>query len=211
MQKKKPGGPRHDHRIRSTRRAPAAGSKPGAGAAAGSHRSQTALKASAYEECFDAIVAIWRDEGGKTLDDIALMATINSVLANRFPQYFWTGFYRVCGERLVVGPYIGTVGCLQIEFGKGVCGTAAAQGETLIVADVNQFPGHIACDAASRSEIVVPLISGAHGLFGVLDIDAPIPSRFTKDDQRMLEEFAAELVTKLDEILDRSGRSDLFV
>ena len=71
--------------------------------------------------------------GGATLDDIALMATINSVLANRFSHYFWTGFYRVCGDRLVIGPYIGTVGCLQIEFGRGVCGTAAARRETIIV------------------------------------------------------------------------------
>ena len=83
------------------------------------------MKADDYAECFDAITAIWRDEGGEMLDDIALMATINSVLANRFPSFFWTGFYRVCGERLVVGPYIGTVGCLRIEFGRGVCGTAA--------------------------------------------------------------------------------------
>ncbi len=193
MQKKKPGGPRHDHRIRRTRRAPAAGSKPrqAAGAAAGSHRSQTTLKASAYKECFDAIVAIWRDEGGKTLDDIALMATINSVLANRFPQYFWTGFYRVCGERLVVGPYIGTVGCLQIEFGKGVCGTAAAQGETLIVADVNQFPGHIACDAASRSEIVVPVPGPEGELIAVLDVDSDQLDAFDDTDREGLERIVS--------------------
>src|SRR5207253_878005 len=103
-----------------------------------SHLSSRAIlmKTAAYEECFQSIDAIWRDEDGKSLDDIALMATINSVLAHRFPHFYWTGFYRVCGDRLVVGPYIGTVGCLQIEFGRGVCGTAAATRSTLIVPDV---------------------------------------------------------------------------
>jgi L-methionine (R)-S-oxide reductase len=149
------------------------------------------LKASTYEECFDAIVAIWRDEGGKTLDDIALMATINAILANRFPQYFWTGFYRVCGDRLVIGPYIGTVGCLQIEFGKGVCGTAAANRETLIVADVNQFPGHIACDAASKSEIVVPVFGPGRELIAVLDIDSDRFDAFDQTDRDGLERIVA--------------------
>lgn len=145
------------------------------------------LKASAYEECYGAIVAIWKDEGGNTLDDIALMATINSVLANRFTTYYWTGFYRVCGDRLVVGPYIGTVGCLQIQFGKGVCGTAAARRETLIVPDVNQFPGHIACDAASKSEIVVPLFDPAGELIGMLDIDSDQFDAFDEEDRAGLE------------------------
>src|SRR5437763_12739879 len=94
------------------------------------------MKDAAYLECFDAIAAIWRDEGGQSLDDIALMSTINSVLSHRFQHFYWTGFYRVCGNRLIVGPYIGTVGCLRIEFGRGVCGTAAAERETVIVRDV---------------------------------------------------------------------------
>lgn len=98
------------------------------------------MKRDAYSECYQSIVAIWSDEGGDTLDDIALMATINSILSHRFPAFFWTGFYRVCGPRLVVGPYIGTVGCLQIEFGRGVCGTAATRRETIIVPDVTKFP-----------------------------------------------------------------------
>src|ERR1043166_5490547 len=114
-------------------------------------------KREAYEESLREVRAIWSDEGGVSLDDIALMATINSVLVQHFEYYFWTGFYRVCGDRLVVGPYIGTVGCLQIEFGRGVCGTAAAKRETVIVPDVSQFPGHIACDPNSKSEIVVPV------------------------------------------------------
>ncbi len=136
-------------------------------------------------------MAIWRDEGGSTLDDIALMATINSVLANRFPHFFWTGFYRVCGERIIVGPYIGTVGCLQIEFGKGVCGTAAARRETIIVPDVTKFPGHIACDANSKSEIVVPVFGPEGELIAVLDVDSDQLDAFDEDDQVGLERIVA--------------------
>lgn len=149
------------------------------------------MKTAAYEECFRSIVAIWRDEGGQTLDDIALMATINSILANRFDHFYWTGFYRVCGDRLVVGPYMGTVGCLQIEFGKGVCGTAAQTRQTLIVPDVNQFPGHIACDPNSKSEIVVPVFGPDGELIGVLDVDSDRLDSFDEEDQRGLEKIVA--------------------
>jgi len=149
------------------------------------------MTADAYKECFDAISAIWGDEGGATLDDIALMATINSVLANRFDYYFWTGFYRVCGERLIVGPYIGTVGCLQIEFGRGVCGTAAARKETIIVPDVTKFPGHIACDANSKSEIVVPVFAPDGELIAVLDVDSDRLDAFDEEDRAGLERIAA--------------------
>ena len=147
-------------------------------------------KKQAYDDCYDAIVAVWRDEGGATLDEIALMATINSVLANRFEHYFWTGFYRVCGDRLVVGPYIGTVGCLQIEFGRGVCGTAAAKRETVIVPDVSQFPGHIACDANSKSEIVVPAFDRDGALIAVLDVDSDRLDAFDDEDRAGLERIA---------------------
>jgi L-methionine (R)-S-oxide reductase len=149
------------------------------------------LKANAYAECYEAIVAIWNDEGGETLDDIALMATVNSVLANRFPHFFWTGFYRVCGDRLVVGPYIGTVGCLQIELGRGVCGTAAQNRETIIVPDVNQFPGHIACDPNSRSEIVVPVFGPDGALIAVLDVDSDKLDAFDEEDRASLEKIVA--------------------
>ena len=145
------------------------------------------MKSDAYDECFEAIAAVWRDEGGETLDDIALMSTINSVLANRFPHFFWTGFYRVCGDRLVVGPYIGTVGCLQIEFGRGVCGTAAQKKETVIVPDVNQFPGHIACDPNSKSEIVVPVFAPDRALIAVLDVDSDQLNAFDEEDARGLK------------------------
>lgn len=147
--------------------------------------------AAAYNECYDAIVAIWKDEGGEELDDIALMSTINSILSHRFAHYFWTGFYRVCGDRLVVGPYIGTVGCLQIEIGQGVCGTAAARGETIIVPDVTAFPGHIACDPNSRSEIVVPVFDRDHTLIAVLDVDSDQLDAFDKEDRAGLERIMA--------------------
>jgi L-methionine (R)-S-oxide reductase len=147
------------------------------------------LKTSAYAECYQQIVAIWRDEGGETLDPIALMATINSILANRFDFYFWTGFYRLIGGRLVIGPYMGTVGCLQIEIGRGVCGTAAAEKRTLIVPDVSQFPGHIACDPNSKSEIVVPVFGVGGELIAVLDVDSDRLNAFDEEDRAGLEKI----------------------
>lgn len=149
------------------------------------------MKSDDYAESYDAIVAIWRDEGGETPDEIALMATINSVLANRFPHYYWTGFYRVVDDRLVVGPYIGTVGCLQIEVGRGVCGTAAQKRETIVVPDVNQFPGHIACDPNSRSEIVVPVFDEHADLIAVFDVDSDQPNAFDEEDRKGLEKILA--------------------
>lgn len=148
-------------------------------------------KRDAYAEALRDVQAIWSGEGGAQLDDIALMATINSILVQHFQYYFWTGFYRVCGTRLVVGPYIGTVACLQIEFGKGVCGTAAARRETVIVPDVNQFPGHIACDANSKSEIVVPVFGPDHELIAVLDVDSAEYGAFDDDDRAGLERIVA--------------------
>ena len=147
-------------------------------------------KQEAYEESLREVRAIWSDEGGVSLDDIALMATINSILVQHFDYYFWTGFYRVCGDRLAVGPYIGTVGCLQIEFGKGVVGACGAKRETIIVPDVNQFPGHIACDARSRSEIVVPVFDRDRELLAVLDVDSDRFNAFDEDDRAGLEQIA---------------------
>ncbi|PYQ62070.1 MAG: diguanylate phosphodiesterase [Acidobacteria bacterium] len=119
------------------------------------------------------------------------MSTINSVLANRFSHFFWTGFYRVCGDRLVVGPYIGTVGCLQIEFGRGVCGTAAQRRETIIVPDVSRFPGHIACDPNSKSELVVPVFGTDDELIGVLVVDSDQVNAFDEEDARGLQRIVA--------------------
>jgi GAF domain-containing protein len=121
-------------------------------------------------------------------DAIAAMATISALLHHGF-GHLWTGFYRVVepGRLLRVGPYQGTLGCLDIEFGKGVCGTAAARRETVIVPDVHAFAGHITCDPRSRSEIVVPVLDGRGELIAVLDIDSDRPGAFTDEDQRGLE------------------------
>jgi L-methionine (R)-S-oxide reductase len=120
-------------------------------------------------------------------DDVAGMATISSLTHHAF-GYLWTGFYRVVGPgHLRVGPYQGTVGCLEIEFGRGVCGTAAAQRQTIIVPDVEKFPGHIACDARSKSEIVVPVFDQSGGLIAVLDIDSDKRSTFDAADAQGLE------------------------
>lgn len=148
-------------------------------------------KRAAYDTALAEVRAIWGEEGGDELDEIALMATINSILVQHFDDYFWTGFYRVCGDRLVVGPYIGTVGCLQIAFGKGVCGTSAARRETVIVPDVNQFPGHIACDSRSKSEIVVPVFGRDGELIAVLDVDSEKLAAFDEDDRAGLERIVA--------------------
>ena len=149
------------------------------------------MKSTTYANCHDEIVAIWRDEGGQALDEIALMATVNSVLAHAFPHFFWTGFYRMCGDVLVVGPYIGTVGCLQIELGRGVCGTSAAKRETIIVPDVTRFPGHIACDPNSKSEIVVPVFDRDNHLIAVLDVDSDQLDAFDEEDRAGLEKIVA--------------------
>ncbi len=123
-------------------------------------------------------------------DPIAAMATMSALIHNAF-GHLWTGFYRVVEkDRLLrVGPYQGTVGCLEIPFGKGVCGTAAATGQTQIVEDVMTFPGHITCDARSRSEIVVPVFGKDQSLIGVLDIDSEQVGTFSDQDRIGLEKL----------------------
>jgi GAF domain-containing protein len=120
-------------------------------------------------------------------DEVAAMATIAAVLHHGF-GFLWTGFYRVVGpSHLRVGPFQGTVGCLDIEFGKGVCGAAAAERRTVVVPDVSRFPGHITCDVRSRSEIVVPVFDGAGGLIAVLDVDSDRLATFDDQDKAGLE------------------------
>jgi len=121
---------------------------------------------------------------------VARMATSASMLAAAFPDFLWTGFYIVDAanpRELVVGPYQGTLGCLRIAFGRGVCGTAAAEARTVIVRDVEAFEGHIACDSRSRSEIVVPVFDAAGALIAVLDIDSARLGAFDEEDARALE------------------------
>lgn len=121
-------------------------------------------------------------------DEVAAMATISALIHHGF-GYLWTGFYRVAdpGVLLRVGPYQGTLGCMEIAFGRGVCGTAAAEMRTVIVEDVNMFAGHITCDPRSRSEIVVPVKNAAGELIAVLDIDSDQPGAFDETDRDGLE------------------------
>lgn len=123
-------------------------------------------------------------------DAIANAANLTALIASSVAELNWVGFYFLKGAELVLGPFQGKPACVRIALGKGVCGAAAARRETLMVEDVDKFPGHIACDTASRSEIVVPLIHGAK-VVGVLDIDSPLRDRFGADDRRGLEALAA--------------------
>ena len=114
-------------------------------------------------------------------DPVANMANLASLIWLSVPNLNWAGFYRAIGDELVLGPFIGKPACIRIPFGQGVCGSAAASGTTQLVPDVHAFPGHIACDAASRSELVVPiLVSGR--VRGVIDLDSPEPGRFDEED-----------------------------
>ena len=129
-------------------------------------------------------------------DLIANAANTAALLFHTLGQVNWAGFYFLQGGELVLGPFQGQVACVRIPLGRGVCGTAAARRETVVVPDVQLFPGHIACDAASRSEIVVPLIQDGV-LLGVLDIDSPVPGRFSDHDKALCEAAAAVLVASL--------------
>ena len=131
-------------------------------------------------------------------DLVANSANMAAILFQSLPDVNWAGFYLLRDGELVLGPFQGRVACVRIPLGRGVCGTAAVRRETVVVADVHAFPGHIACDAASRSEIVVPLIRRDGTLLGVLDIDSPQPDRFTTADQALCEAAAALLVRSLD-------------
>ena len=122
-------------------------------------------------------------------DRIANAANLSALLFNALPDLNWAGFYLYDGTELVVGPFQGLPACVRIPLDKGVCGAAARTRETQRVEDVHAFPGHIACDSASKSEIVIPLVRG-DTLIGVLDIDSPLPARFDEDDQRGLEAIA---------------------
>ena len=146
-----------------------------------------------YAELADEVAAVLEGEPDRT----ASMATVASMLHAAFADRFiWTGFYVVDaakGDELVVGPYQGALGCLRIAFGRGVCGAAAASGETVLVDDVEAFPGHIACDSRSRSEIVVPVRDAAGALIAVLDVDSDRVAAFDAEDRGGLEAIVARV------------------
>jgi GAF domain-containing protein len=151
---------------------------------------EAADKATLYRDLASALEGLVAGEP----DAIANMANASSVIFETLPDVNWVGFYRNVGGELVLGPFQGRAACIRIPFGQGVCGTAAATREVQLVEDVHAFPGHIACDSASNSEIVVPLVRDGE-LIGVLDIDSPKKARFTTEDEAGF--------VKLGEILSR--------
>ncbi|MCD0505381.1 GAF domain-containing protein [Bordetella petrii] len=129
-------------------------------------------------------------------DRIANAANLAALAYQALPRINWAGFYFYDGRELVLGPFQGKPACVRIALGRGVCGAAASQRQTQLVADVHAFPGHIACDAASRSEIVVPLVLGDE-LLGVWDVDSPEPGRFDQDDRQGMQALCAVFLESL--------------
>lgn len=144
-------------------------------------------KTELYREVFSELQAVLEGLG----DPIAAMASAACILHGKLPYATWTGFYRVVAPGLMrVGPYQGPMGCLEIPFDRGVCGAAARERRTQLVPDVNAFPGHIACDSAARSEIVVPIEDPDGDLIAVLDLDSHEPAAFDETDREQLERIA---------------------
>ena len=136
---------------------------------------------------------------------ITALSNTAALLYQSLPNINWCGFYLYDGKQLVLGPFGGKPACTVIPMGNGVCGTAAKEHRTIRVADVDLFPGHIACDAASRSEIVVPIILSNGDLFGVLDVDAPVKDRFSEKDEKDFIDVKDVLVSKIEAIIARTG------
>ncbi|HET7924441.1 MAG TPA: GAF domain-containing protein [Rhodanobacteraceae bacterium] len=153
---------------------------------------QSTTKAGLYEELAEQARGIFAGER----DRIANAANFAALVFNALPAINWCGFYFFDGTELVVGPFQGKPACVRIALGKGVCGTAAVEGKTQVVRDVDAFPGHIACDAASRSEIVVPLVDGGK-LIGVWDVDSPDLARFDDEDREGMERLCAIFLASL--------------
>src|SRR5688572_27540992 len=153
-----------------------------------SHIDFTQPKPVLYQELVSELAALIAGEP----DFIANLANASALLYQSLPDLNWAGFYLLKQGELVVGPFQGKPACVRIAIGKGVCGTAAERRATVIVRDVHEFPGHIACDAASNSEIVVPLLKNGE-LVGVLDLDSPKLARFDEQDRDGLEKFVAAL------------------
>jgi GAF domain-containing protein len=139
-----------------------------------------------YRELLSAADALTSGEP----DGVANMANLAALIRELVPDLNWAGFYRLLGDELVLGPFSGKPACIRIPLGQGVCGTAAAARTSQRVADVHAFPGHIACDADSRSELVVPVLRGGE-VVAVIDLDSPLPGRFDAEDQAGIEALAA--------------------
>lgn len=157
------------------------------------HVATTADKPALYEDLAGMLSGILSGER----DMVANTANLSALLFHSLPDLNWAGVYLLRGGELVLGPFQGKPACVRIALGRGVCGTAAARRESVLVPDVHAFPGHIACDAASRSELVVPLLLGDQVL-GVIDLDSPLPDRFDAADQAGVERLAALLVANCD-------------
>ena len=142
------------------------------------------------EQKYEALVAQTKAMSEAETDEIALMANVSAIIHETF-HFWWTGFYRVVGEELVLGPFQGPLACTRIKFGRGVCGTAWKERRSVVVPDVEEFPGHIACSSASRSEIVVPMFRNGE-VFAVLDIDSEKLSTFDETDRVFLEKIVQQ-------------------
>ena len=149
----------------------------------------TASKSGLYRDLAEQLAALLAGE----TDPIANAANMAALIYHGLPDLNWAGFYFRRGQELVLGPFQGKPACVRIPLGRGVCGTAASRAATVLVPDVHDFPGHIACDPASRSELVVPLIDGGH-LWGVLDLDSPLLARFDEVDREGCEQLVALFV-----------------
>ena len=153
---------------------------------------RSAGKSAVYRDLAASLASLLEGE----TDALANLANASGLLAQALDRINWCGFYLLRGGELVLGPFQGKPACVRIRMGEGVCGTAAARRETLVVPDVFAFPGHIACDEASRSEIVIPIVVSGR-LVGVLDVDAPEPARFDSEDREGLERFVETLVPRV--------------
>jgi len=151
-----------------------------------------ASKPDLYAQLIEAADAVTEGEP----DAVANMANLSALLMEALPDLNWAGFYRNVAGELVLGPFQGKAACIRIPFGRGVCGAAAATRQVQLVDDVHAFPGHIACDAASRSELVVPIVHAGE-LIGVLDLDSPLPARFDADDAAGCAELIRKLAPRL--------------
>lgn len=149
-------------------------------------------KPEAYRQLLDAASALTADEP----DGIANMANIAALLWDFLPDLNWAGFYRMIDDELVLGPFCGRPACIRIPLGKGVCGVAANEAMTQLVPDVHAFPGHIACDSVTNSELVVPVLRDGE-VVAVIDLDSPVVARFDEDDQVGIEALAAVLATRI--------------